>query len=44
VLAKPPNRYWVTATFTGDDFEPRVVELDLDGKSTATILPNVACP
>ncbi len=43
VRARPPNQYWVTATFTGDKFIPRVVELDASGQATATLAPNVPC-
>ncbi|HWP07764.1 MAG TPA: hypothetical protein VNN72_18560 [Polyangiaceae bacterium] len=43
VLAKAGNKYWVTATFTGDEFLPRVVELNPAGDSTATFLPGAQC-
>jgi hypothetical protein len=43
VNAKPPDQYWVTATFTGDVFLPRLVELDAGGEATASFAPNVPC-
>ena len=36
--------YWVTATFTGDQFLPRVVESGPSGEATARFEPNVPCP
>ena len=35
--------YWVTATFTGDQFLPRVVELEPTGEAAARFLPDVPC-
>lgn len=44
VRARPPSQYWVTATFTGDEFLPRLVELSPAGEATATFTPNARCP
>jgi hypothetical protein len=35
--------YWLTATFTGDQFLPRVVELAPNGEAVARFLPDVPC-
>lgn len=36
-------RYWVTATFTGREFLPRVVEIEPSGEASAEFLPDVPC-
>jgi hypothetical protein len=41
--AKAGHQYWVTASFTGDQFIPRLVELDASGEASATYLPDVPC-
>ncbi|HTQ02752.1 MAG TPA: hypothetical protein VMI54_02805 [Polyangiaceae bacterium] len=44
VSAKPGFKYWVTASFTGDQFLPRVVELDpTSGEASAKFQPDVPC-
>jgi hypothetical protein len=35
--------YWITATFTGDEFLPRVVEIGSNGEATGRFLPDVPC-
>jgi hypothetical protein len=35
--------YWVTATFTGEQFLPRVVEIEPSGESSAKFLPDLPC-
>lgn len=35
--------YWLTATFTGKEFLPRVVEIEPSGESVARFLPDVPC-
>jgi len=37
------SKYWVTATFTGDEFLPRIVESDSSGETTHKFLPNEPC-
>lgn len=41
--AKAGRKYWVTASFTGDQFIPRLVELDPSGEASATYLPDAPC-
>jgi hypothetical protein len=41
--AKAGHQYWVTASFTGDEFIPRLVELEASGEASATYLPDVPC-
>lgn len=41
--AKAGHKYWVTASFTGDQFLPRLVELDAGDEASATYLPDVPC-
>ncbi len=43
IPAKAGRKYWVTATFTGDQFLPRVVEIEQSGDSVGTFLPDVPC-
>jgi len=43
IPAKAGRKYWVTATFTGDQFLPRVVEIEPSGDSVGTFLPDVPC-
>lgn len=43
----PPRdgvKYWVTSTFDGDQFHPRVAVLDHSGERTDVILPEQPCP
>jgi len=37
------SKYWVTATFTGDEFLPRIVESDSSGETVHKFLPNEPC-
>ena len=37
------RKYWVTATFTGDEFLPRIVESDASGETVRKFLPNEPC-
>jgi hypothetical protein len=41
---RPGYRYWVTATFTGDEFIPRVVEIAANGDAVNQFLPDRPCP
>jgi hypothetical protein len=41
--AKAGFKYWVTASFTGDQFLPRLVELDARGEAVRQFLPDQAC-
>ncbi len=43
VLAKPGMKYWVTATFNGDEFLPRIVVLSPQNERVGVIAPNVPC-
>jgi hypothetical protein len=43
IPARPGSRYWVTATFTGDEFLPRIVESDPSGNTVRRILPDEPC-
>ncbi len=43
IPAKPGRKYWVTATFTGDQFLPRVVEIAPNGDAVDTFLPDLPC-
>jgi len=36
-------RYWVTATFTGDEFIPRVVEMAPNGDTVGRVPPDQKC-
>lgn len=37
------NSYWVTATFTGDEFLPRIVEHSEPGEPARSVTPSDAC-
>ena len=37
------RKYWITATFTGDEFLPRVVESDSSGDTVHQFLPDEPC-
>jgi hypothetical protein len=39
VKLQPGHRYYVTATFDGDEFSPRIVELNAKAERTREILP-----
>lgn len=43
VPARAGHTYWVTATFTGNEFLPRIVELDASGASLRRFEPDVNC-
>lgn len=43
IPTKPGRKYWITATFTGDEFLPRVVESDSTDTTTATFLAEQPC-
>ena len=43
VPARATYAYWITASFTGDQFLPRVVELTPAGEADATFLPDQPC-
>jgi hypothetical protein len=43
VPAKAGMKYWVTSTFTGDVFVPRVSVLNAANERVAVILPNQPC-
>ena len=43
IPARAGRKYWVTATFTGDEFLPRVVETDASGDTTNKFLPDEPC-
>ncbi|HEX2673553.1 MAG TPA: hypothetical protein VHM25_21875 [Polyangiaceae bacterium] len=43
IPARAGNKYWVTATFTGDEFLPRIVESDASGDTVRKFLPNEPC-
>jgi hypothetical protein len=42
--AKPGAKYWVTASFNGAEFLPRIAELDAEGQATAHVEPDGKCP
>jgi hypothetical protein len=44
VPAKAGMSYWVTSSFNGDQFMPRVAVLDAAGERVAVILPGQPCP
>jgi len=44
VPVRAGNRYWITATFTGEEFIPRVVELAPNGDTVQRFLPDQRCP
>jgi hypothetical protein len=44
IPVKGGHRYWITATFTGDEFLPRVVELDQNGDTVNRFFPDRPCP
>jgi hypothetical protein len=41
---KPGAKYWVTASFNGAEFLPRIAELDVEGSAIAHVEPDRACP
>lgn len=43
IPARPGRKYWVTATFTGDEFLPRIVESDASGDTLRKFLPDEPC-
>jgi hypothetical protein len=43
VPARAGRKYWVTATFTGDEFLPRIVESDPSGDTVSKFLPDEHC-
>jgi hypothetical protein len=43
VPAKPGMKYWVTSTFTGDVFMPRIAVLNAANERVGVILPNQPC-
>ena len=43
IPAKAGRRYWVTATFTGDEFLPRVVEIEPSGDAVRKFQPDQPC-
>ncbi len=43
IPARAGYKYWVTASFTGDEFLPRVVEIDPSGDAGRKFLPNQPC-
>lgn len=43
IPARPGMKYWITSTFTGDVFMPRVAVLDETGERVDVILPNEPC-
>jgi len=43
VPAKANTKYWLTSTFDGDHFSPRIAVLDRDGQRTGVIFPNQPC-
>jgi len=43
IPAKAGRKYWVTATFTGDEFLPRIVESDPSGNTVDKFLPDEPC-
>jgi hypothetical protein len=43
IPARTGSKYWVTATFTGDEFLPRIVESDASGNTVRKFLPNEPC-
>jgi len=43
IPARAGSKYWVTATFTGDEFLPRIVESDASGETVRKFLPNEPC-
>ncbi len=43
IPAKAGRKYWVTATFTGDEFLPRIVEIEPSGDTVSKFLPDEPC-
>jgi len=43
VPVRAGSKYWVTATFTGDEFLPRIVESDSSGETVHKFLPKEPC-
>ncbi|MEO8979442.1 MAG: hypothetical protein ABI548_07705 [Polyangiaceae bacterium] len=43
IPTKAGRKYWVTATFTGDEFLPRVVEIEPNGDAVNKFLPDEPC-
>jgi hypothetical protein len=43
IPARAGRNYWVTATFTGDEFLPRIVESDPNGNTVRKFLPDEPC-
>jgi hypothetical protein len=43
IPTKAGRKYWVTATFTGDEFLPRVVEIEPSGDAVNKFLPDEPC-
>ncbi|HEY5376106.1 MAG TPA: hypothetical protein VIK01_20640 [Polyangiaceae bacterium] len=43
VPTKAGRKYWITATFTGDEFLPRVVEIEPSGDAVNKFLPDEPC-
>lgn len=43
IPARAGRKYWVTATFTGDEFLPRIVESDPSGNTVRKFLPDEPC-
>ena len=43
IPTKAGRKYWGTATFTGDEFLPRVVEIEPSGDAVNKFLPDEPC-
>lgn len=43
VPVRAGQTYWITATFTGDEFLPRIVEIEPSGEAVGRFLPDVPC-
>ena len=43
VIMTAGNSYWVTATFTGDEFLPRIVEHSEPGEPARSVTPSDTC-
>jgi hypothetical protein len=43
IPARAGQKYWITATFTGDEFLPRIVESDPSGETVNKFLPDQPC-
>jgi len=43
-VAKAGYTYWVTASFNGDEFLPRIAAIDPSGETVGKFLPDVPCP